>query len=260
MTLLVTGLSALDPFGAPFDPSNDPSFSQDTGIPWWFKLAIGVMGLFILLIVVLAVRTVRQAKRTKAYAAERGWTYRSRDRKLAERWTGPPFENGHNRRCENIIEGRYEGWPFSAFVHRYETGAGDDESTWTTVIVALLCETSLPDLNVVKEGAFSRAMGKVFNYDFQLESEEFNRAYTVVADDRKFASAVLHPRMMELLMQGERHSWALRNGDLLGFDNWNGKPEELTRHLDQLIAILRSIPEYVWQDRGGRPELLKGVS
>ncbi len=239
---------------------NDPSFGDDLGVPWWFKLAAALIGLIFLFMIVLIIKAVRQTRATKAYVATQGWTYRSRDRRLAQRWSGLPFESGHNRRCEGVVEGRYQGWPFCAFVHRYDTGSGDDESTYSTVIVALLCETSLPDLDVVREGALGRLLGKMLNYDIQLESEEFNRAYTVKCDDRKFASSVLHPRMMAHLLRGERESWAFRNGDLLDIDNWNGKPEEITRHLDHLIAILHEVPDFVWQDRGGRPKLLEGVS
>lgn len=235
--------------------------TDENGLPWWFKLAVGAMIAIVALFIVLAIRAWRQTQATKAYVATQGWTYRARDRKLATRWTGPPFESGHDRRCEGVVEGRYDGWPFAAFVYRYDTGSGDDESTWSTAIVALLAETSLPDLDVVREGAFSRAMGKVLNYDIQLESEEFNRAYTVRADDRKFASSVLHPQMMEQLLRGARDSWSIRNGDLLDLDNWNGRPQQITARLDYLIGVLQGIPDFVWQDHGGRPEQLKqGVS
>ncbi len=196
MNLLIAGLAIQDPgFGGP--GLEDPAFGNDSGVPWWFKLAGVAIGLFVLLMIVMVVKAVRQTKATKAYVAEHGWTYRARDRKLATRWTGPPFETGSNRRCEDVIEGRYQGWPFAAFVYRYDTGSG--------------------------------------------------------------ASSLLHPRMMDRLLQGERESWALRNGDLLDIDNWDGKPEGITRHLDHLIDILNEVPDFVWQDRGGRPELLKGV-
>ena len=230
-------------------------------MPVFFKLFLVLFALIVLLMIVMIIKSVIQTRHTKEYVAVRGWTYRSRDRKLAKRWTGPPFESGHDQRCEDIVEGHYQGWPFAAFVYRYDTGSGDDESTWSTVIVALLAESSLPDLDVVREGAFSRAMGKAFNYDIQLESEEFNRAYTVRSDDRKFASSVLHPRMMEQLLRGPRDSWSIRNGDLLDLDNWNGRPEQITDRLDYLIGVLQGIPDFVWQDHGGRPEQLKqGVS
>ena len=72
---------------------NDPAFGDDMGLPWWFKLALVVMGLFLLFMVVMVIRAVRLTKHTKAYVAARGWTDRSRDRQLARRWTGPPFES-----------------------------------------------------------------------------------------------------------------------------------------------------------------------
>jgi hypothetical protein len=124
-----------------------------------------------------------------------------------------------------------------------------------------LAETSLPDLDLLREGAFSRAMGKVLNYDIQLESEEFNRAYTARSDDRNLASSVLHPQMLEQLLRGAPDSWSIRNGDLLDLDNWNGRPGHFTARLDDLIGVLQGIPDFVWQDHRGRPEQLKqGVS
>ena len=46
-----------------------------------------------------------------------------------------------------------------------------------------------------------RLIGRLTNRDIELESEDFNRAFTVSCPDRKFASDVLHPRMMEFLLQ-----------------------------------------------------------
>ena len=41
----------------------------------------------------------------------------------------------------------------------------------------------------------------------------------------------------------------------------NGRPEQITARLDYLIGVLQGIPDFVWQDRGGRPEQLRqGVS
>ena len=51
------------------------------------------------------------------------------------------------------------------------------------------------------ENFIERVVGRLTNSDIELESEDFNRAFTVRCPDRKFASDVLHPRMMELLLQ-----------------------------------------------------------
>lgn len=40
----------------------------------------------------------------------------------------------------------------------------------------------------------SRAMGKLVGDDVQLESDEFNRAFRVTSDNRRFATDVLHAR------------------------------------------------------------------
>ena len=77
--------------------------------PAFLKLFLVLFALIVLLMVVMIVKAAIQTRRTKDYVATRGWTYRSRDRKLATRWTGPPFENGHDRRCEDIVEGTYDG-------------------------------------------------------------------------------------------------------------------------------------------------------
>ncbi len=229
--------------------------------PWWWTFTVVLMGLFVLMMPILAVRSWRARQRVVAYVASQGWTYRDRDRALAKRWTGPPFESGSNRRAESVIEGRYLGWPFVAFVHRSDSGSGKDETTWSTPVVALLTETSLPDLLVVREGGFGRALGRLRNDDIQLESEEFNRAFTVRCDDRKFASAVLNARVMEQLLAYPRVSWALRNGDLLNLDSWSGEPEDISRHLDQLLVVLRGVPAFVWHDHGGEPVAsVEGVS
>ncbi len=53
-------------------------------VPWWFKVAAGLMGLFVLMMPVLMVRAWRARKRVISYVASRGWTYRDRDRALGK--------------------------------------------------------------------------------------------------------------------------------------------------------------------------------
>lgn len=65
---------------------------------------------------------------------------------------------------------------------------------------------------------------------------------------------MLNPLTMEELLQLPRETWALRNGDLLSLDSWNGRPEEIARHRDLLLVVLHGIPDFVWQDHEGRPE------
>ena len=66
---------------------------------------------------------------------------------------------------------------------------------------------SLPPLSVDPENFLDRFVGRLTDNDIDLESEDFNRAFTVSCPDRKFASDVLHPQMMEFLLEHRQVGW-----------------------------------------------------
>ena len=74
---------------------------------------------------------------------------------------------------------------------------------------------SLPSLRVDPENFLERVVGRVTNTDIELESEDFNRAFTVSCPDRKFASDVLHPQMMEFLLQHRDVGWRFERDSML---------------------------------------------
>ena len=71
---------------------------------------------------------------------------------------------------------------------------------------------SLPPLSVDPENFLERFVGRLTGNDIDLESEEFNRAFTVGCPDRKFASDVLHPQMMEFLLAAPAGRLQVRAG------------------------------------------------
>src|SRR5262245_27795307 len=140
-----------------------------------------------------------------AFAVAQGWTYVDEAPEFVNRWDGDPFDDGDNRRTNNAMRGVYQGIDMVAFEYSYQTQPTGRKGVRPTTthrfsVVALLTQCRLPGLGVSPEGGISRFFGRLFNTDIQLESEEFNRAFTVSSDDRKFASAVLHPRTMEALL------------------------------------------------------------
>jgi hypothetical protein len=160
----------------------------------------------------------------RAYAARRGWTYTDRDDSWHESFTGSPFDSGHNRRSTKVLHGSHDGRESVVFDFVYHTTETSTDSNGRTSsheeahrfnVVALSLGAATPGLSVSPEGAFGRLLGRMFNSDVELESEEFNRAFTVHADDRKFAFDVLHPRMMELLLQHRDTAWRIDRGWLL---------------------------------------------
>lgn len=76
--------------------------------------------------------------------------------------------------------------------------------------------------------------------DIELESEKFNRAFLVTCEHRKFASDVLHPRMMELLLGRPGLGWRFEGDSMTGVRR------------GQHDALVDAIPEFVWRDVRGQ--------
>lgn len=196
-----------------------------------------------------------------AYAKTQGWTYLDEAPEFAERWQGDPFGTGDRRRTENAMLGTYEGFDLVALEYSYQTHSTDAKGNRTTTthrysVVGLLVRTGLPGLSITPENGVSRLFGRLFNTDIQFESEEFNRAFTVTCDDRKFASAALHPRTMETLLAYRDVDWDIRSGDFVSIDSGTLDPTSINHRCDAMLTVLRALPDFVWSDHGGRPAAL----
>ena len=221
-----------------------------------------VIGLVILAIVgLMAYYNYKRGQALAAFAGAHGWSYVDEASEFVNRWEGDPFGNGDDRETDNAIRGLYQGLEMVAFEYSYETHTTDSKGNRSTTthrysVVALLTATRLPGLSVSPEGGISRIFGKLFNTDILLESEEFNRAFTVSSDDRRFASSVLHPRTMEALLAYRDVDWDIRGGDFVSVDSGNLDPELIGHRCDAMLTVLRGIPDFVWDDLGGRPASL----
>ena len=110
----------------------------------------------------------------------------------------------------------------------------------------------MPALEVTPEGLVQRFFGRLTNSDIELESEDFNRAFTVTCPNRRFASDVLHPRMMELLLQWPELAWRFDADSLLAIRPGKHDITEIEAKLAALDAILDNIPDFVWREVRGQ--------
>ena len=216
-------------------------------------------GFFVLVIVLIVVGVIQNKKRREAltaFAAARGWTMRESDPSLVTRFDGHPFGTGDSRRATNCLYGSHDGRHVVAFDYQYETtsGTGDDRSTDTHhySVVAVSLGLAVPPLAVSPEGAVGRFFGRLTNRDIELESEDFNRAFTVTAHDRKFASDVLHPQMMQMLLQWPALGWRLEGDSMLVVRSGHHQPSEVDATLAVTDAIIDQIPEHVWRTLKGQ--------
>ncbi len=218
-----------------------------------------LFAVFLAFVVLVGVVGYVQAKRRRealqAHAATRGWTWIPSDDALVDRFAGRPFGVGSSRRTSNVLTGTHDGRPMLAFDYRYTTssGTGKDRSTTTHVhsVVALNLGASLPALAVEPEGMFGRLIGRLTERDIELESEDFNRAFTVTCPSRKFASDVLHPQLMELLLRHPDFAWRFERDSMLVVATGEQSVEEIDARLALMDQIIDAVPEFVWSEVKG---------
>jgi hypothetical protein len=221
-------------------------------LPWLFGLAV---------VAVLVVGFVLERKRREhllLFATRRGWRYVGEDRSLAQRFDGTPFGRGDRRRARNVLTGTETGRPFTAFDYSYETHRTDSKGHRSTQTHRFaVCAVPLPApvgmLEVAPEGVLSRAAGAVgLVQDIDLESEGFNRRFSVRAADRKLASDVLTPRTMQYLESVRPAAWRLQGAHIVSWRSGRLDPAEVVRTCAVLCRVVDGIPSFVWKDAGTR--------
>ena len=222
------------------------------------------VGFIVLMVVVLVVGHLRAKKRREGlagYAARRGWTFAERDQTLLDRFEGAPFGTGEDREASNVMRGTAHDRPMVVFDYEYVTTSTrtdseghstTDRDTHAFSVMAVNTGAVLPALSVTPEGMVGRFFGRLTNSDIELESEDFNRAFTVTCPNRRFASDVLHPRMMELLLQWPELAWRFDADSLLAIRPGKHDVTEVEAKLAALDAILDTVPDFVWREVGGQ--------
>ena len=197
----------------------------------------------------LAAKKRREAMAT--YAAGRGWRFEAEQPLLVDRFTGPPFGLGFGRRAYNVLYGSHDGRDLVSFDYEYKTQTTNGKQTTTQVhrfsVLGLSMGIHMPPLSVDPENFLDRFVGRLTGNDIDLESEEFNRAFTVSCPDRKFASDVLHPQMMEFLLAAPAGRLEVRAGlDADGRATGSGRRRRSTRRSQVMDGITDRVPEFVW--------------
>ena len=119
------------------------------------------------------------------------------------------FRRGHGRVARNTLTGAVElfGAPCRLvcgdFRYKTTSGTGKNRRTTTHRFSYLIVHPPwhTPPLLIRPEGIFDKIKGALGFDDIDFESAEFSRRFYVKSPDKKFAYDVLHPRMMEFLLQ-----------------------------------------------------------
>jgi hypothetical protein len=222
-----------------------------------FGIVAAFVGFFVIALVLVVVGVIQAKKRREAmagFAASRGWRFAASDDSLVNRFQGTPFGDGSGRRATNVVYGEHDGRAMVAFDYEYTTTSGTGENRQRTThhwsVLAVSMGVLMPDLSVEPEGMLGRMIGRLTNTDIEMESEDFNRAFTVRSPSRKFAFDVLHPQMIEMLMRWPELGWRFEGDSMLVVRNGRHSIQEVDAKLTVMDAILDKIPEFVWKDVG----------
>ncbi|MFB6726465.1 DUF3137 domain-containing protein [Kribbella sp. NPDC056345] len=110
-------------------------------------------------------------------------------------------------------------------------------------LIALTLPVALPQLTVSKDSALP-------GRDFELESQSFNEQFRVQADDQRFASAVLQPRLMEWMLQNPDLRWHLAGNALVSWGYGEVAPTDILARLEAMAGVIDRIPPFVLTDYG----------
>jgi Protein of unknown function (DUF3137) len=220
-------------------------------------VASGVVLIFAAFLVVAVVAVYlsylaakKRREELATYAVTHGWRYEVEQPLLVDRFTGPPFGLGFGRRAYNVLYGSHDGRDLVSFDYEYKTRTSNGKQTTTHVhvfsVLGLSMGVLMPPLSVDPENFLDRFVGRLTGNDIDLESDDFNRAFTVSSPDRKFASDVLHPQMMEFLLQHRQLGWRFEQDSMLVIARGRRTPAQIDATLAVMDRITDLVPDFVW--------------
>jgi hypothetical protein len=218
-------------------------------------LVLALFGLVLVTVVVLVVLAVvasskRAAARRQGLAGlayQREWEYRPDDPALVDRFDGAPFGRGHARRAGNVLIGRHDGRPFTAFDYHHTTGSGDSASHHVHSVLALNLGQQAPSLAVGPTTVVGRWVDSLTGRDVEIGDPAFDAYFTVHSPAPEFAADVLLSDVRAVMQQHPDVAWRIAGDSLLVIRAGEHSPPEIDAKLHMMDALLDRIPERVWE-------------
>ncbi|MGJ8652080.1 MAG: hypothetical protein ACSHX8_02290 [Opitutaceae bacterium] len=212
---------------------------------------------FIIFVGVIAYLGHLQAKkRREAFqllAMELGFDfYPGKDYGFASRYSFlEHMDDGHKRYAFNRLSGKVDGQQAHIFDYHYETYSRDSKGRRTThhhyfSIFTLSMSAAFPELNIEREGFFSK-IGQALGFDdIDFESLEFSKRYKVKSRDKKFAYDFCNAQMIDYLLRQQDLILEV-DGNTLAM-TFKGKLsiEAIRPNHERLLKIRSLMPNYLF--------------
>lgn len=210
-------------------------------------------GLIVGLILLTKHKEKKHGREVQDYARQRGWRYSHEDRSVESRFKDvPPFAGARRPRYRNIVRhwsGGYTGYSFD-FTEMSLISDADARNRSHYHVISIDLPVAAPTLLVRPEVGGQKVTEALGILDIQFESAAFNERWYVKSTDKEFTSHVIHPLMIEWLMEPRQRS---ANFTIVGdscFMILPGRqnPRRIDGRVDHLAEFAGRIPQFVWDN------------
>lgn len=197
---------------------------------------------------------LRRREALQLLALTHGLTYSRVDPLGLEALPFAFLRRGDDRGIENVVHGTIDGRAVALFdlwvMHESTDSKGNRSRRYEhhTCATTTVPDAWWPAMTMKPETVLSRLGDTIGLRDLQFESDEFNRAWNVTCDDRRFAYAFVDARMMRwLLMVGDDHRFDVSGPhllvatDQLDVDAWPVLARVLDQFVDRIPAVAREL-------------------
>lgn len=173
-----------------------------------------------------------------------GWTWSDRDDQAFAGLTVLPFERGHSQRAHDVIRGAQPA--MLAFTYRWTTGSGDNRNRHVRRVTMLKAGPVIPRTEVEPDTVVAKLETAAAGGDLNVELEDFNKAWSVRASDQRISHALLHPRMIERLMQPDLFGRGVffENG-WIGIVDYVVQVRDMVDHARNTLAVASDIADLI---------------
>jgi hypothetical protein len=170
----------------------------------------------------------------------------------------PLFREGDGRRITNMMWRDVPTRP-RVFDYGYYTLYQDKQrhtyENWHWFTCALVQHNGKwPELRVTKKRLLDRAAHTLGVHEIELESEEFARTFVVLCDDPKFATDLLDPQVMQVVLDTKGVVDFQTRGRFLLLTTSHLEPEPMVGLLRVAERFVEHVPSVVWEVYGRFPD------
>ena len=217
-------------------------------------LVVITIAAVVVIVIVVSVQQAAQRRREMQSLADRlGLRFLpQRDSSIAARLRQfSSFNTGSSRHGLNTITGQTTIRDLTFHIHmgdfRYTVQSGKHSSTITFSYIVLSPPfKEIPGLILRRQNFLDRIKGALGFSDISFESETFTRRFYVQSCDRRFAYDVIHPQMMEYLMQANPQTIDIKHG-ICCYTNGSGTwtAAQFESHLGVISGFFERWPDYL---------------